>query len=1188
MSKATVLNYSVLSFRSVFALALFLLPFAAQAQFPSNANKIVQGIQTTAQGIVSYSDTVPLHTPTTSNWRHNTQIHRDTSMGVEYLWRYPRWYASSLVKQSNPPPATRAAGSNFLDYTETLWQNSTDSLTYYYEEKQQCWQPVGTVVRDTTPVSLAATGTSAAVCYEYSLWYNSTNDSLYAYTAGDWLAIGSGGGGTAGAVDSIVVLQDSIIVGYASGVEVTRDTIGNVGGISLPIAISDVTGLADSLANARAATIIPIPPAFNYFPPFDILRVSPDSFRVDPTFDLETYANISATDTFYVDVSVVSSGTGQSWAQAYKGLDEAITAANSSGTAKLIYVAKGWYGKANSWNGVVPTVQVKVIGDLTQGAGTDVFLTTDLRDVTGSFSPTSNYYSASLTTEPDGVYDASLADAFGDSQTLTKRSSIALVNSNPGSWHWAANVLYIRTSDSRAPDVSMRYYDDATNAVINADSSTFYLKNLEFRGKGLIASNASSDGECTVLVEDCGSKETIEYAVSANGITLLLFGGTWAKSDSTDLLNYHSANTVIPSVIEYNLTVYNSAELHTGCGNCQASTGHDGAEIIRINGDYSYSSGQTIADVSGTNTWCLGTNVHDSRTGIGFYFGSAGTAGNYFLLDCASESTVDIRSEADATIRYRNFTPDPPVVDGAGSFYAHYTYNSDGLATLPGGLISGLTDNYIPRALGTDDLENSQIFDNGTDIGIFTNAPEADVHIKRNDVTGTVTSSAAHLAIEDSAQDPTFTFYTTRTRASNFGFRDEYQPLGGIAYYSTNHSTLPNRMSFFTRNSGTTTAKATIDSIGRMGIGIQSPEKLLHLYVNNVVQTAQSDVNILIEKGSDDVAFQFLTGVSRRGTFFWGDATNTALGFIRYDMSSGSVANNMFFGTAGSNRWQINASGAWLASTDNSWDIGASGATRPRTGYFGTSVVSPIFNATTGVQINGAATSNTILKGNGTNYVSSTETYAAPGASGNVMTSDGTNWTSAAPAAAVVNLSLSGSANNVKIDNSAGTDVVLKGGSNISILEVVGTLDTAYISTVEHWGEVSIAGGSTSVTAGTPERPDNDTPGTQTTSLSSEYTNTGSQLNYIGAAGQVEVKGAVSFSPSATGDYLISIFQEGVELAVTEVRATCTASEYTTVSVLSASVSVAPNDTFDVRIEPVSGSATITVHRYNIYSRKIY
>ncbi len=239
----------------ILGIGLFLaFSLPAFAQFPNLSGKLVQGKQTTALGITSYSDTVPLHTPTAASWRNNTQIHRDTALGVDYVWRYPRWYANSTVRQSNPPPATRAAGSNFVDFTETLWQNSTDSLTYYYEEKQQCWQPVGTVVRDTTPVSTSATGTSAAVCYEYSLWYNSTNDSLYAYTAGAWLAIGSGGGGTAGAVDSIAVLQDSIIVGYSEGVEVTRDSIGYPAGIALPLAISDITGLADSLAASVSGT----------------------------------------------------------------------------------------------------------------------------------------------------------------------------------------------------------------------------------------------------------------------------------------------------------------------------------------------------------------------------------------------------------------------------------------------------------------------------------------------------------------------------------------------------------------------------------------------------------------------------------------------------------------------------------------------------------------------------------------------------------------------------------------------------------------------------------------------------------------------------------------------------------------------------------------------------------------------
>ncbi len=48
---------------------------------------------------------------------------------------------------------------------------------------------------------------------------------------------------------------------------------------------------------------------------------------------------------------------------------------------------------------------------------------------------------------------------------------------------------------------------------------------------------------------------------------------------------------------------------------------------------------------------------------------------------------------------------------------------------------------------------------------------------------------------------------------------------------------------------------------------------------------------------------------------------------------------------------------------------------------------------------NASATSGKIIKSDGTNWVASTETYAAPGSSGNILTSDGTNWTSVTPTA---------------------------------------------------------------------------------------------------------------------------------------------------------------------------------------------
>lgn len=50
-------------------------------------------------------------------------------------------------------------------------------------------------------------------------------------------------------------------------------------------------------------------------------------------------------------------------------------------------------------------------------------------------------------------------------------------------------------------------------------------------------------------------------------------------------------------------------------------------------------------------------------------------------------------------------------------------------------------------------------------------------------------------------------------------------------------------------------------------------------------------------------------------------------------------------------------------STDNSFDIGASGATRPRTGYFGTSVISPLYVAGSTSGVSGTCDSVTVTGG---------------------------------------------------------------------------------------------------------------------------------------------------------------------------------------------------------------------------------
>lgn len=90
-----------------------------------------------------------------------------------------------------------------------------------------------------------------------------------------------------------------------------------------------------------------------------------------------------------------------------------------------------------------------------------------------------------------------------------------------------------------------------------------------------------------------------------------------------------------------------------------------------------------------------------------------------------------------------------------------------------------------------------------------------------------------------------------------------------------------------------------------------------------------------------------------------------------------------------------------LAGTTNTYDIGTSASVAAfRTIYAGTSFVGPLVNATTGYQVNGAATSGQYLRGNGTHFVSSAiqaadvpvvaNALGAPSATFGVMKADGT------------------------------------------------------------------------------------------------------------------------------------------------------------------------------------------------------
>lgn len=148
-----------------------------------------------------------------------------------------------------------------------------------------------------------------------------------------------------------------------------------------------------------------------------------------------------------------------------------------------------------------------------------------------------------------------------------------------------------------------------------------------------------------------------------------------------------------------------------------------------------------------------------------------------------------------------------------------------------------------------------------------------------------------------------------------------------------------------------------MDSSGNLGLGSgvtfgfsssSAPDATSGLSLDTIL--ARDAANTLAQRnGTNAQAFRIYNTYSdasnyERLSLFW-SAGNC---FIGTEQAGTGSAKALFIRTASTNIWQFSSSGHFLGQTDNAYDIGASGANRPRSGYFGTSVVSPIATLATG------------------------------------------------------------------------------------------------------------------------------------------------------------------------------------------------------------------------------------------------
>lgn len=175
---------------------------------------------------------------------------------------------------------------------------------------------------------------------------------------------------------------------------------------------------------------------------------------------------------------------------------------------------------------------------------------------------------------------------------------------------------------------------------------------------------------------------------------------------------------------------------------------------------------------------------------------------------------------------------------------------------------------------------------------------------------------------------------------------------------------------------------------------------------------------------------------------------NSTTGAIPYKSGASAFSDSPLTRTSSS---VVTSTAGLVFSPDNSVDIGASGATRPRTGYFGTSVVAPQLNYAS-VLVQGSD----LARGSGNSFlVNSTGQFGFS----STAVSSGTVDTGLARASAGV----------VKVTNgSTGAGVLLLPGMTFASLPaspVAGMHATVTDSTTNVWGATITGGGANTVSA---------------------------------------------------------------------------------------------------------------------------
>lgn len=428
---------------------------------------------------------------------------------------------------------------------------------------------------------------------------------------------------------------------------------------------------------------------YGYFiKPTDFSPTLPCGFYRDSDGVVQTDMDFNLYKTDYAEIhvdgvtGVDATGDGSEEAP-YKTIQKAVNIAESdAGTQHIIYLHGTYYDRNVCAISKTITKDISIVGVETE----KTVLTTATTQLTwtdmgsGTFRATRSAVYA--------VFSRTIVDEYGEPVPLTFVASLEACQALAESWYTDDTYVYVHTSSGTQPLVA-EYAICLTLtsvAITVTNDAKVYFENVRFMN-GRPGANISFAGDAnvqgTVIFNNCSAIGGQLRTMTTGGGNCLPFTNikniymfnVIAAYSALDGFNYHYASTPVESlrdclVLEYGCKAYQCGVYGTETIINNATTCHEGINVLRIGCIGKNTTGPVLADVNGCYSILIDCDMGESLltsgdTNASYFFDSdsnpAGLTGKAILINCkgADADGYALSTEIGFDVRLYAFDGEP-------------------------------------------------------------------------------------------------------------------------------------------------------------------------------------------------------------------------------------------------------------------------------------------------------------------------------------------------------------------------------------------------------------------------------------------------------------------------------------------------------------------------------------------------